>query len=230
MERTITQNDEQDLSLVTRHSSLRLMIVAGEASGDRHGAALAEALRRSYPTVEFEMFGAGGEAMRAAGVETLVDAREVAIIGVPEIVRGLGKLYGAYRRLIEAARTRRPAAVILIDWPDFNMRLARSLRRAGLRIIYYISPQVWAWRRYRVRALRRDVDRMLVILPFEEEFYRGEGLKVEYVGHPLVEAIRCRSARDERGAIRSAAGQHRQPRASRIADRASAGCAADHDD
>jgi lipid-A-disaccharide synthase len=173
------------------------MIVAGEASGDRHGAALAEALRRLYPAVEFEIFGAGGEAMRAAGVETLVDAREVAIIGIPEIARGIGKLYGAYRRLIEAARARRPAAVVLIDWPDFNMRLARVLRRAGLQIVYYISPQVWAWRRYRVRALRRDVDRMLVILPFEEEFYRSQGLRVEYVGHPLVEAIRCTSTREE---------------------------------
>jgi lipid-A-disaccharide synthase len=193
----IETTDCHHLKLKTENLNLSLMIVAGEASGDRHGAALAEALRRLYPAVEFEMFGAGGEAMRAAGVETLVDAREVAIIGVPEIVRGLGKLYGAYQRLMEAARARRPAAVVLIDWPDFNMRLARSLRRAGLRIVYYISPQVWAWRRYRVRALRRDVDRMLVILPFEEEFYRGEGLNVEYVGHPLVEAIRRTSTREE---------------------------------
>src|SRR5437868_15360506 len=101
----------QHSALPIQHSSLKLMIVAGEASGDRHGAALAQALRRLYPETAFEMFGAGGEEMRAAGVETLVDAREVAIIGIPEIARGLGKLYGAYRKLLNAARAQQPAAV-----------------------------------------------------------------------------------------------------------------------
>ncbi|HWP42792.1 MAG TPA: lipid-A-disaccharide synthase, partial [Blastocatellia bacterium] len=178
-------------------SALKIMIVAGEASGDKHGAALVRSLVNLYPGIEFEMFGSGGEEMRAAGVETLVDAREVAIIGIPEIARALGKLYRAYRKLLAAARSRRPQAVVLIDWPDFNMRLARRLRREGLKIVYYISPQVWAWRKYRVRALRRDVERMLVILPFEEEFYRNEGVAVEYVGHPLVEAVQVTSSREE---------------------------------
>jgi lipid-A-disaccharide synthase len=178
-------------------SSIKLMIVAGEASGDKHGAALVRALKQFYPDADFEMFGAGGDEMRAAGVETLVDAREVAIIGIPEIARAIGKLYRAYRKLLGAARSRRPQAIILIDWPDFNMRLARSLRRDGFKIIYYISPQVWAWRRHRARALRRDVDRMLVILPFEEEFYKSEGIEVEYVGHPLVEAVCATSSREE---------------------------------
>lgn len=173
------------------------MIVAGEASGDKHGAALARALKQLYPDTRFEIFGAGGDEMRAAGVETLVDAREVAIIGIPEIARAIGKLYRAYRKLLDAARKRRPQAVVLIDWPDFNMRVARRLRRDGFKIIYYISPQVWAWRRYRVRALRRDVDRMLVILPFEQEFYSSEGIKVEYVGHPLAEAVRPANSREE---------------------------------
>ncbi len=173
------------------------MIVAGEASGDKHGAALASAIRQLYPGVEFEMFGAGGDEMRAAGVETLVDAREVAIIGIPEIARALGKLYRAYKRLLNSARARRPAAIVLIDWPDFNMRLARSLHREGFKIVYYISPQVWAWRGYRVRALSRDVDRMLVILPFEEEFYRNAGIEVEYVGHPLAESVRATATREE---------------------------------
>jgi lipid-A-disaccharide synthase len=173
------------------------MIVAGEASGDKHGAALARALAGLNPGTKIELFGSGGEEMRAAGVETLVDAREVAIIGVPEIIGALGRLYGAYRRLIEAARARRPAAIVLIDWPDFNMRLARRLHREGFKIAYYISPQVWAWRRYRVKALRRDIDRMLVILPFEEDFYRESGVRVEYVGHPLVETVRATATRDE---------------------------------
>ncbi|HEX5732430.1 MAG TPA: lipid-A-disaccharide synthase [Blastocatellia bacterium] len=180
-----------------KDSALRIMVVAGEASGDKHGAALVCALRKIYPNAGFEIFGSGGEEMRSAGVETLVDARETAVIGVPEIARAIGRLYSAYRTLLEAARARRPDTVVLIDWPDFNMRLARRLRREGHKIVYYISPQVWAWRRYRVRALRRDVERMLVILPFEEEFYKGEGIEVEYVGHPLTDAVRATATRDE---------------------------------
>ena len=173
------------------------MIIAGEASGDKHGAALALALRRLYPETEFEFFGSGGDEMRAAEVETLVDAREVAIIGIPEIARAFRRLHRAYRRLLNAAQERRPEIIVLIDWPDFNMRLARKLHRNGFKIVYYISPQVWAWRRYRIRALRRDVDRMLVILPFEEEFYKSAGIEVEYVGHPLAEAVRPSASRDE---------------------------------
>jgi len=173
------------------------MIVAGEASGDKHGASLARALRQQYPETSFDLFGSGGEEMRAAGVDTLVDAREVAIIGVPEIARAFGKLYGAYRTLLEAARSRRPSVVVLIDWPDFNMRLARKLHREGFKIVYYVSPQVWAWRKYRVRALKRDVDRMLVILPSEEGFYREAGIDVEYVGHPLANAVHPTCSRDE---------------------------------
>jgi lipid-A-disaccharide synthase len=171
------------------------MIVAGEASGDRHGASLARALARLSPGIDLELFGSGGEDMRAAGVETLVDARDVAIIGIPEIVRALGTLYSAYRKLLVAARTRRPNVVVLIDWPDFNIRLARTLHRERFKIVYYISPQVWAWRGYRVRALRRDVDKMLVILPFEEEFYRNSGVDVEYVGHPLAEMVSASASR-----------------------------------
>lgn len=174
-----------------------LMIVAGEASGDKHGAALVRALRELYPETEFEFFGSGGDEMRAAGVETLVDAREVAIIGIPEIARAFGRLYRAYRRLLDAARERRPSAIVLIDWPDFNMRLARKLHPDGFKIVYYISPQVWAWRKYRIRAIRRDVDRMLVILPFEEEFYKHAGIEVEYVGHPLAEAVRPSATHNE---------------------------------
>src|SRR5512134_3848876 len=150
-------------------SLLSIMIVAGEASGDIHGASLAQALKRLNPEIECKLFGSGGEEMRAAGVETLVDARDMGIIGVPEIARAIVKLYRAYRTLLSAARSRRPSAIVLIDWPDFNIKLAKRLHRDGFKIIYYISPQVWAWRKYRIRALRRYVDRMIVILPFEEE-------------------------------------------------------------
>src|SRR5215471_18212816 len=185
-------------SVSNPHSStLSIMIVAGEASGDKHGAALAHALHQLRPDLKYDLFGSGGEEMRSAGIETLVDAREVAIIGVPEIAKALRKLYRAYRALLEAARKRRPAIVVLIDWPDFNMRLAKRLHRAGFKVVYYISPQVWAWRKYRIRALRRDVDRMLVILPFEETFYKNQGLEVSYVGHPLAESVRISSSREE---------------------------------
>jgi lipid-A-disaccharide synthase len=173
------------------------MIVAGEASGEKHGAALARSLIQSYPDIRFELFGSGGEEMRAAAVETLVDASDVGIIGVPEVIGSLGRLYRAYRTLLNAARRRCPDVVVLIDWPDFNMRIARRLHREGFRVVYYISPQVWAWRRYRVRGVRRDVDRMLVILPFEEEFYKRAGVEVEYVGHPLVDQVRLTATRAE---------------------------------
>src|SRR5437762_11887483 len=118
----------KELTATTKsNSGLSIMIVAGEASGDKHGASLAQALKQLYPETSFDLFGSGGEEMRAACVDTLVDAREVAIIGVPEIARAFGKLYGAYRTLLDAARSRRPSVVVLIDWPDFNMRLARKL-------------------------------------------------------------------------------------------------------
>lgn len=167
------------------------MMLAGEASGERHGAELIEALRREYPQLEFEIFGSGGSAMRQAGADILVDVRELGIFGMVETATALGKIYRTFRHLRRAAIDRRPDAVIMIDWPEFNLRLARPLKRAGLRIIYYISPQIWAWRRYRVRTIRRTVDRLIVILPFEVDFYRQFGLTVDFVGHPLLDAVRA---------------------------------------
>jgi lipid-A-disaccharide synthase len=179
---------------------LRLMVVAGEASGDKHAALLVDALRER---VSVEAFGAGGDELAARGVDVLVHARDVAIIGVPEVIRGLGRLYSAYRRLAAAAATRRPDVVVLVDWPDFNLRLANRLRRLGCRVVYYVSPQVWAWRESRVRQIRRSVERMLVIFPFEVDFYRKHGIEVEFVGHPLAGEV---AARQPRGAFFAAAG------------------------
>jgi lipid-A-disaccharide synthase len=176
---------------------LSLMIVAGEASGDKHGAKLAAALNALRPAVAWEFFGAGGDEMRAAGVETLVDAREMAIMGALEVAAALPKFLRAFRRLREAARTRQPCAVVLIDWPEFNLRLARRLKRDGQRVIYYISPQVWAWRNYRVKAIKRDVERMLVILPFERDYYERAGVQVDYVGHPLLDSVQVTANRAE---------------------------------
>lgn len=178
-------------------SPIRLLIVAGEASGDKHGAKLVAALRAQRPDLPFEFFGAGGDEMRAVGVETLVDAREVAIMGALEVARALPKFLRVFRRLREAARERNPQLVILIDWPEFNLRLARKLKRDGHHVVYYISPQIWAWRSYRLRAIKRDVARMLVILPFEKDYYERHGVEVDYVGHPLLDSVRVTMNRAE---------------------------------
>ncbi|HEX7175501.1 MAG TPA: lipid-A-disaccharide synthase [Pyrinomonadaceae bacterium] len=177
---------------------LRLMIVAGEDSGDAHAAALVGALRERAPGVSFEFFGATGRRMREAGVESVVREDDLAITGLLEIGRALPRFWHAYRALRRAAVERRPDAVVLVDWPDFNLRLARALSRRGLRVVYYISPQLWAWRSYRVRQVRRDVDLLLTILPFEKDWYARRGFDaVEFVGHPLAGEVRPGAGRAE---------------------------------
>jgi lipid-A-disaccharide synthase len=178
------------------------MIVAGEASGDAHAAALVLALRAAAATKaaanELEFFGATGAQMRAAGVESIVRSDDLAILGLLEIGRALPKFWRAYKLLKQAALERQPDAVILVDWPDFNLKLARALHRRGLKVIYYISPQLWAWRSYRARAIARDVDLLLSILPFEPDWYADRGIEhVEFVGHPLAGEVRPRHDRAE---------------------------------
>jgi lipid-A-disaccharide synthase len=178
--------------------SLRLMIVAGEDSGDAHAAALVRALRACAPEIEFEFFGSTGRKMRDAGVRSVIREDDLAITGLVEIARALPRFLNAYRTLKRAAIEKRPHAVVLVDWPDFNLPLARALHRHGLKIIYYISPQLWAWRSYRVRQVRRDVDLMLNILPFENDWYRVRGAThVEFVGHPLAGEVQARYGRQE---------------------------------
>jgi lipid-A-disaccharide synthase len=177
---------------------LRLMIVAGEPSGDTHAAALVRALKEEAPGADFEFFGATGALMREAGVESVVRSDDLSILGLAEIAQALPKFWRAYKALKRAAIERRPTAVILVDWPDFNLRLARALHRRGLRVIYYISPQLWAWRSYRVRNIRRDVDLLLAILPFEPEWYKERNVEhVEFVGHPLAGEVVARYGREE---------------------------------
>ncbi len=174
------------------------MIVAGEPSGDSHAAALVQALQESLPGGSFKFFGATGPLMRAVGVESLVNSDELAILGLLEIGRALPKFVSAYKTLKKAALKRRPAAVILVDWPDFNFRLARTVHRNGLKTIYYIGPQLWAWRSHRLRNIKRDVDLVLTILPFERSWYTKRGVNhVEFVGHPLVGEVRARFGREE---------------------------------
>ncbi|MCA1573351.1 MAG: lipid-A-disaccharide synthase, partial [Acidobacteria bacterium] len=176
----------------------RLMIVAGEPSGDAHAAALVRALREAAPESQINVFGATGPLMRAAGVDSVIQSDDLAILGLLEIGRTLPKFWRAFKKLKQAALERKPEAVILVDWPDFNLRLARSLHRRGLRVIYYISPQLWAWRSYRLKTIKRDVDLLLTILPFELEWYAKRGVtQVEFVGHPLVGEVEARCGRED---------------------------------
>lgn len=166
------------------------MIVAGEASGDTHAAKLVRALKDSAPDRQFEFFGSAGERMRAAGVEPVVRADDLAIVGLPEIAKALPLFLKTFYKLKTAAIDRRAEAVILVDFPDFNLKLAKSLKKRGLKVIYYISPQLWGWRKYRRRTIRDHVDLLLAILPFEKDWYAEHGIfNVEYVGSPLAREV-----------------------------------------
>lgn len=172
------------------------MIVAGEPSGDAHAAALVKALRARNSNLDF--FGAAGPLMRAAGVETIVNSDDLAIMGIVEVGSVLPRFITAFRKLRAAAIQRSPDAVILVDWPEFNLRLASSLHRRGLRVIYYISPQLWAWRPGRVSKIKDNVDLLLSILPFEVDWYKTHGVDhVEFVGHPLSGEVKARFGREE---------------------------------
>ena len=190
---------------------LRILISAGEASGEMYGAQLIEALRRtaagkptelhsagqpgaavptqtsSSSSASVEFFGVGGERMRAAGCDTVVDAKDLSVVGITEILSHLPKILGLYRHLIAEADRRKPDLAIVIDSPAFNWRVARQMKRRGIPTVYYVAPQFWAWRQGRVRLLRDYIDKALVIFPFEESFYRERGVDATFVGHPLAE-------------------------------------------
>ena len=170
-----------------------VLISAGEASGDMYAARLALALRQR---ADVDLFGMGGPKMRAAGVETVVDAAEVGVLGVVEIVHKLPALRRAWKRLISEIDRRRPAIAILTDFPAFHLRLSRVLRRKHVRNVYFVCPQFWAWRPWRVRLVKRRFVRGLCIFPFEEEFYRKAGVPTDWIGHPLVDAVRTPLSRE----------------------------------
>src|SRR5271167_3631990 len=138
-------------------------------------------------TTDVEFFGVGGEQMRSAGCELLADAREIAEVGIVEVIKHITLIYRRFREVVREAERRRPDAAVLIDFPDFNLRLARELHKLGVPVIYYVSPQLWAWKPGRIERVRKYVRKMLVIFPFEEKFYRERGIEVQFVGHPLVD-------------------------------------------
>ena len=175
--------------------SASVLIVAGESSGERYGAALVHEFLKLRPGTAF--FGIGGKRMAAEGVDILFPAEHLAVMGIFEVLSQVPRIRRIFRRLVRETASRGPAVAVLIDSPDFNLRLAKKLRKAGIPVLYYVSPTVWAWRRGRLKAVRRFVSRMMLIFPFEEAIYRSEGIPASYIGHPLVERVRPEFGRAE---------------------------------
>src|SRR5215469_6595502 len=173
----------------------KILVSAGEASGDLYASLLVEELRRMWPEAQF--FGCTGPKLRAAGVETVVDAADLAVVGLLEVVRHIPRIYWEYRKLLAAARERRPDLAILTDSPDFHLRAARRLKKSGVPVVYLVAPQAWAWRKGRVKTMRRTLQQLLCIFPFEEQFFRNEGVKATYIGHPLAGLVRPSLGRDD---------------------------------
>jgi lipid-A-disaccharide synthase len=172
----------------------QVMLVVGEASGDILGADLVKALWKRDSTLK--IFGVAGEQLEKTGFEALFKVTELNGMGLVELIGDLRNLWGAYRLLVSALRERKPALLVLIDFPEFNLRLARIAKRLGIPVLYYVSPQVWAWRRGRVRQIARRVDQMAVIFPFEVPFYESYGVKAVFVGHPLLELVQAQGGRE----------------------------------
>lgn len=167
----------------------RLLVSAGEASGDLYAAQLVDALRRRNPTIEF--FGCAGPRMQKSGVEPVVDSSSLAVAGLVEVVAHIPRIYGEFRKIVRAAQDSKPDVAILTDSPDFHLRLARKLHRLGVPVVYLIAPQVWAWRKGRIPFMRRHLNRLLCIFPFEEAFFRENRIPATYIGHPLARVVRA---------------------------------------
>jgi lipid-A-disaccharide synthase len=165
----------------------RLLISCGEPSGDLYGSELVNRLRPLVPRLE--VFGLGGDRLQDEGVSLVAHVRDLAVVGLLEVVSHLRKLRGIFRRVLAEVDRERPDLAVLVDYPDFNHRLARELKKRGVRVVYYVSPQLWAWRGGRIRTVRATVARMLVIFPFEEALYRNAGVPVSFVGHPLLDSV-----------------------------------------
>lgn len=173
----------------------KIMIIAGEASGDLHGSSLALALKELEPDVK--LIGMGGEKMVKAGLQSFQDIKDLSVIGLIEILSSLGKFKAAFNLLAGKLDSEKPDCVVLIDYPEFNLRFAKEAKKRGIPVIYYISPQIWAWRKERVNIIKEYVDKMIVILGFEKDFYAEEGVDVEFVGHPLLDSVRPSFKKEE---------------------------------
>ena len=172
-----------------------VLISAGEASGDHYAAELVGHLRARWPDCRF--FGCAGPKMRAAGVEAVIRTEDLAVVGLIEVVEHLPRIWRRFQELVAAAQARKPALAILTDSPDFHFRVAARLKKQGVPVVYLVAPQVWAWRQGRVKTMRRIIDQLLCIFPFEEAFFRKHQVPVRYIGHPLAGKVRARLTRDE---------------------------------
>jgi lipid-A-disaccharide synthase len=177
------------------NTNKQVLIVAGEASGDHHAARLVEELHQIDPSVHFA--GIGGERMKKAGVEILVDSADMAVVGLVEVLANYRFLKGVLDQMRNELRQRRPDMLILVDYPDFNLRLAKTAKELGIKVLYYISPQIWAWRQKRVFKIKKLVDMMAVVFPFEVPFYEQAGVPVRFVGHPLVDEVRSKLSHEQ---------------------------------
>jgi lipid-A-disaccharide synthase len=168
---------------------IKVLISAGEASGEMYGAALLDSLRAQAAQggQVIECFGLGGQRMREAGCDTVIDANRVAVVGLAEVVSHLPQIYGEFHKLLREVDQRKPDVAVLIDFPDWNLRLAKQLHKRGIPVVYYVSPQLWAWRKGRIKQIQKYVRKMLVIFPFEQDFYAKNGVEAQFVGHPLAE-------------------------------------------
>ncbi len=173
----------------------KILVSAGEASGDLYTSKLVEAIRRLHPAAQF--FGCAGPRMQAAGVRAIIDAASLSVVGLVEVVSHIPRIYGEFRKLAAAAEIERPDVAVLTDSPDFHLRLATKLKRANVPVVYFIAPQVWAWREGRIGRMRRDIDRLMCIFPFEEKYFRERGLEADYIGHPLTRIVRPSLTREE---------------------------------
>ena len=173
----------------------KVMIMTGEASGDLHGANLAREIQKQDPSIV--LYGVGSKQMRAAGVRLLADASEISVVGITAVLTHIRAIYGVYSRLKAFLRSERPSLLILIDFPDFNIMLGKAAKKLGIPVLYYISPQVWAWRKGRIKKIAALVKAMIVVLPFEVELYKKAGVDVRFVGHPLVDVVRSDYSQEE---------------------------------
>ncbi len=164
------------------------MMIAGEVSGDMRAGEVARVLHESAP--EIEMTGVGGESMTAAGVECFANITELAVIGFSDVIKNYGRIKKVFNLILSEVDRRKPDAVMLVDYPGFNLRLARKLKDRNIKVIYYISPQIWAWRENRIKLIKKVVDKMLVLFSFEQSFYKKHNMDVDYVGHPLVDQVK----------------------------------------
>src|SRR4051794_6986434 len=191
----ISRGGAANVSLLNLRRKVQLLVSAGEASGDLYAAGVVSSVARRLPNLSF--YGCAGPRLQAAGVEPVIDASSLAVVGLAEVVSHLPRIYGEYRRLCRYAAEHPPVGALLTDSPDFHLRVARQMKRRGVPVYYLVAPQVWAWRQGRVKVIRELVDKLFCLFPFEEEWFRARGVDATYIGHPLASLVKVKSSRSE---------------------------------